>query len=183
MVIKDNDPYTQPSFSMANRIARAVWGIVWLLFFRTSPRPFHVWRCWLLKLFGAKLGNDVHVYSGVRVWAPWQLIVGNRVGIADGVVIYNMAPITLGDNTVISQGAHLCGGSHDIDSSNFQLIAKPILIGDYAWICAEAFIGPGTTVAEGCVVAARCVLTKSITEPWTVWVGNPALIKRNRKRN
>jgi len=182
VIVQNNDPYTQPSFSLANRIARAVWGIVWLVLFRTSPRPLHRWRNWLLRIFGAQLGTDVHVYPNVRIWAPWQLQIANRVGIADGVIIYNMAPISIGSNAVISQGSHLCGGTHDIDSRNFQLIAKPISIGDNAWVCAEAFIGPGVSIAEGCVIAARCVVSKTIDEPWTVWAGNPAIKKRSRER-
>lgn len=91
-----------------------------------------------------------------------------------------MAQMQIGDECVISQGAHLCGGSHDIDSSNFQLIAKPITLQPSVWICAEAFVGPGVHIARGCVVGARAVVMKSITEPWTVWAGNPA--KNNKQR-
>jgi putative colanic acid biosynthesis acetyltransferase WcaF len=133
-------------------------------------------------LFGAKLGNHVHVYPNVKVWAPWLLSIGNKVGIADGVTIYNMAPIVIQDNSVVSQGVHLCCGSHDIDSENFQLIAKPIVLDKNVWVCAEAFIGPGVSVAEGCVLGARAVVVKSITEPWTVWAGNPAVMKKQRKK-
>jgi putative colanic acid biosynthesis acetyltransferase WcaF len=93
-----------------------------------------------------------------------------------------MAPIEIGDSCVVSQGAHLCGGSHDIDSPNFQLFAKPIILEKNVWVCAEAFIGPGVRVAEGCVLGARAVVVKSIADPWTVWAGNPALMKRMRKR-
>jgi putative colanic acid biosynthesis acetyltransferase WcaF len=174
-------PYTQPSFSLGNRLARALWGMVWLLLFRPSPRPFHAWRRLLLRLFGAELGVHVNIYPSVQIWAPWQLNIGNRVGIANGVTLYNMAPIVIGDNCVISQGAHLCCGTHDIDSPNFQLMAKPIILEGDVWICAEAFVGPGITIAEGCVLGARAVVTKTITEPWSVWVGNPALRKRTRK--
>jgi putative colanic acid biosynthesis acetyltransferase WcaF len=181
MIILGNDPYTQPSFSLGNRLARALWGMVWLLLFRPSPRPFHAWRRLLLRLFGAELGVHVNIYPSVQIWAPWQLNIGNRVGIANGVTLYNMAPIVIGDNCVISQGAHLCCGTHDIDSPNFQLMAKPIILEGDVWICAEAFVGPGITIAEGCVLGARAVVTKTITEPWSVWVGNPALRKRTRK--
>jgi putative colanic acid biosynthesis acetyltransferase WcaF len=155
--------------------------MVWLLLFRPSPRPFHAWRRLLLRLFGAELGVHVNIYPSVQIWAPWQLNIGNRVGIANGVTLYNMAPIVIGDNCVISQGAHLCCGTHDIDSPNFQLMAKPIILEGDVWICAEAFVGPGITIAEGCVLGARAVVTKTITEPWSVWVGNPALRKRTRK--
>lgn len=182
MIIQDNDPFTEPSFSLGNRLLRLLWGLIWLVFFLPSPRPFHAWRAFLLRLFGANLGQYVHVYPHVKVWAPWQLTLGNRVGIADGVTLYNMAPITIGDDCVISQGAHLCGGSHDIDSENFQLIAKPIKLEKKVWVCADAFIGPGVSVAEGCVLGARAVVVKTITEPWSVWVGNPAVIKKMRKK-
>ena len=182
MIIQGNDPYTQPSFSLQNRIMRAIWGVVWLILFRTSPRPFHVWRRFLLRLFGANLGKHVNVYPTVKIWAPWALSIGDYVGVADGVKLYNMASITIGDYCVISQGAHLCAGSHDIDSSNFQLITKPISLESYVWVCAEAFVGPGVQLSEGCVLGARAVVVKSIVESWTVWAGNPAVMKRLRKK-
>ena len=181
MIIQGNDPYIQPSFSLSNRIARALWGIVWLVFFRPSPRPLHAWRRLLLRMFGARIGNNVHVYPGVKIWAPWLLTIGNRVGVASGVTLYNMAPIVIGDHCVISQGAHLCCGTHDIGSPNFQLVARPITLKENVWICAEAFVGPGVTIAEGCVLGARAVVVKSIEDPWTVWAGNPAVLRRKRK--
>lgn len=183
MIVQGNDPATQASFSLGNRIARAIWGVVWLLLIRPSPRPFHRWRAFWLRLFGAKLGHDVHVYPNVKVWAPWQLVIGNRVGIADGVTLYNMAPMHIGDDCVLSQGAHLCGGSHDIESINFQLIAAPIKLESHVWICAEAFVGPGVIIAKGCVLGARGVAMKSIHQPWSVWAGNPAVFRKSRNHS
>ncbi|GGC06749.1 hypothetical protein GCM10011352_36220 [Marinobacterium zhoushanense] len=134
-----------------------------------------------MKAFGAKVGKEAHIYSGVKVWAPWMLQVGDYVGIGDGVTIYNMDMVIVGEYAVISQGAHLCGGSHDYNSPNFQLYAKPIVIGAHAWICTEAFVLLGVEVAEGVVVGARSLLTKSITEPWTVYAGHPARKIGNRE--
>ena len=182
MILQGNNPYIQPSFSLTNRIMRGLWGFAWLVFFRPSPKSLHNWRRLILRLFGARLGLHVNVYPNVKIWAPWSLTVGNFVGIADGVILYNMAPILIDDYCVVSQGAHLCGGSHDIDSENFQLIAKPIKLEKHVWVCAEAFVGPGVTIAEGCVLAARAVVVRSIVEPWSVWAGNPAVMKRMRKR-
>lgn len=182
MIIENNDSTTAPSFSLKNRVARALWAVVWVLFFRFSPRPCHQWRGWLLQLFGATLGEHVHVYPNVSVWAPWQLTIGHHSGVADGVVVYNIAPITIGHHCVVSQGAYLCTGSHDIDSANFQLIAKPIVLEDYVWVCAQAFVGPGVRLTEGCVLGAHGVVVKSIDQPWTVWAGNPAIFKRMRQQ-
>lgn len=153
---------------------RACWGVVWLILFRLSPRPLHGWRRLLLRIFGAQVGEGCHVYPRVRIWAPWNLRLGRFVGIGDGADLYDMGIIEVGDYAVISQGAYLCGGTHDYNSSNFQLIAKPIRIGARAWVCAEAFVHPGVTVSEGVVVGARAVVHRDLSEPWTVHAGNPA---------
>ncbi|WP_082428177.1 putative colanic acid biosynthesis acetyltransferase [Pseudomonas endophytica] len=182
MIIQNSDPYTGPSFSLKNRLLRLVWNFFYILFFRTSPRPLHKWRALLLKLFGAKIGQGVHIYPGAKIWAPWNLVAGDFIGIADGAIIYNMDIIQIGSYTVISQGAHLCGGSHNYNSPNFQLIAKPIILGEHVWICAEAFISLGVSIPDGVVIGARSLITKPVSESWVVYAGNPArqISRRNR---
>jgi putative colanic acid biosynthesis acetyltransferase WcaF len=173
VIIQNNDPFTGPSFSLSHRVRRQVWNIAWLFFFRFSPRPLHAWRNVLLRFFGASLGKHVHIYPSVRIWAPWNLSIGNFVGVGDGTNIYCMDRIGIGDYTVISQGTHLCAGSHDFNSPNFQLVTAPIVIGSRVWLCADSFVGLGVSIAEGSVVGARGVVAKSITEPWCVWAGIP----------
>lgn len=181
-MLVDNDPFTGPSFPLSNRIRRATWALVYALLFRPSPRPLHAWRALLLRAFGAQMGERCHVYPGAKIWAPWNLQLGRYVGIADNVVLYNMDVISIGDHAVISQGAHLCGGTHDYDSRNFQLVAKPISIGARAWICADAFIHPGITIAEGVVIGARSVVHRNISESWTVCAGHPCVKVGDRAR-
>jgi len=171
-VMKSADPYTQPSFSLQNRLARLVWAIVYTLLFRTSPRPLHVWRSFLLRCFGAKIGKGCHVYPKARIWAPWNLVMADYAGMADDVNCYSIAVISLGKKVVVSQGTYLCTGTHDYESPNFQLYAKPISIGDSAWLCAESFINPGITIGEGAVIGARSVVTRDIP-PWVVCAGTP----------
>ena len=179
-MIQCNDPYREPSFSLTNRLLRALWGVVYLTFFRISPRPFHAWRAFILRMFGAKLGIGCHVYPGVKVWASWNLSLGDFVGVGDGVNLYSMGKITIGNYAVISQGAHLCGGTHDYNSANFQLVVKPIEIGAYAWVCAEAFIHPGVSVPEGAVIGARAVVPKTLNQSWVVYAGNPCRVVGKR---
>lgn len=182
-MIQGNDPYRNASFTLGHRLRRFVWNSVYALLFRTSPRPCHVWRACLLRLFGARLGQGCHVYPAVKVWAPWNMRLGNYVGIADGVTLYCMDRIEIGDYAVISQGAYLCGGTHDYNSANFQLVIKPILIGTRAWVCAEVFIHPGVVVPDGAVVGARAVVTRSLVEPWAVYAGSPCRQVGTRQRN
>jgi putative colanic acid biosynthesis acetyltransferase WcaF len=60
------------------------------------------------------------------------------------------------------------------------LCFKAITIEPFAWVAANAFIGPGVTVHEGGVVGACSVVMRD-TPAWTVVVGNPA--KAVKKRN
>jgi len=175
------DPYLRPAFSLTNRLQRLVWGIVWLLLYRTSPRPFHAWRSMLLRLFGAKMGPNCHFYPASRVYSPWNLVCDDQVTAGDGAEIYNPSPIKLGSHAILSQGCYVCGATHDFDDPAFPLLSYAMEIGPYAWICARACVGPGVTVGEGAVLGLASVATRSL-EPWTVYGGSPAVRIRERKR-
>lgn len=181
VILQGNDPYVGASFSLGNRIRRGVWSIVYASLFRPTPRVCHWWRLWLLRLFGAEIGVGCHVQGSVRIWAPWNLVLGDYVGIGERAILYSMDRIVIGDYATISQGAHLCGGTHDYNSENFQLVARPIAIGERAWICAEAFVLPGVSVPEGAVIGARAVVTADPEEPWGVYAGNPAVMVGRRR--
>ena len=105
--------------------------------------------------------------------------MGDFVCIAASVDCYNVAKIRLGSYATVSQRAFLCSASHDLASLARPLIYSPITIGDHAWVCAEAYVGPGLHIGEGAVVGARSVVTKDIPS-WTIAVGNPAKVIRER---
>lgn len=161
------------SFSLGHRLYRVAWGIVWAVFASWTPPPLHRWRRFLLVLFGAKIARTAGVYPSVRIWYPANLEMGEFSFLGPGVNCYSMDRITIGAYALVSQGGHLCAGSHDIGDPNFQLISRPIVIEPQAWVAAEAFVGPGVTVGEGAVLGARGVAFKAL-EPWTVYAGNPA---------
>ena len=150
-----------------------------MLLVRYSPRPLHRWRAAVLRVFGARLGPHCHIYPGARVWAPWNLHCEDAVGIADGAVIYNPAPIRLASHCIVSQDAYLCGATHDSDDPNFPMTVHPITVGRYAWICARAVVGPGVNVGEGAVLGLSSVATRDL-EPWTVYGGVPARAIKTR---
>lgn len=173
MSVAHSNAYTQASFSLGHRVRRLIWNGVYALLFRPSPRICHRWRAFLLRRCGAQLGKACHVYPGARIWAPWNLVLGDHVGVADHAILYSMDRMEIGSYAVISQGAHLCGGTHDYNTAHFQLITKPIVVGAYAWVCADAFVHAGVTVAEGVVLGARAVAHRDLDEAWAVYAGNP----------
>ena len=160
--------------SLANKLARAAWQVVWLLLYRPTPRLFHPWRCLLLRLFGAKLGRAVHPYPSARIWAPWNLEMGDHACLSEGVDCYCVAPVRIGAQTTVSQYSFLCTASHDYTRADMPLVTAPITIGEGVWITADVFVGPGVTIGDGAVVTARSSVFTDIP-PWVVARGNPAV--------
>lgn len=171
---------TGASFDLTNRFKRLLWSFIYLLLFRFSPRPFHAWRRLILRLFGAKIGKGVHVYGGVEIWAPWNLIIGDFTGIGNGVKLYSQGLIEIGKNVVISQGSYICTGSHDYNDLGFKLITKQIIIGNNVWIAAEVFVHPGVIIEDGCVIGARSVVNKNLAA-WKIYNGFPCILIKERK--
>ncbi len=163
-----------------NKLGRLVWAIIWCLFFRTSPRPFFKWRRFLLNLFGAKLAQSAAVHSSARVWAPWNLEMGERSVLGDFVDCYSVDKIILESDVTVSQYAFLCAASHDIESPSRDLLHRPIYLKTGAWVFSGAFVGMGLTVGEGAVVAARAVVVKDVA-PYAVVGGNPAKLIKQRE--
>lgn len=180
---RESDPLRGgASFSLKNRIVRALWVVSWLLLASWTPRFFHPWRRMLLRLFGAEIGDRADVVGSARVWLPSNLSLGERVLIGPKVNCYTQAPIRIGACAMVSQGAFLCAGTHDPDDPNLQLVARPITIGRGAWIAAEAFVGPGAIVEDGAVLGARGVAFGRL-KAMTIYAGNPAQPVGQRKHS
>lgn len=172
--------YANPQFSRGrSHLVEALWLMVqWLLISSWVPGAAH--RRWLLRIFGAHIGQYVVIKPGVRVKFPWRLEVGDHTWLGEDVWIDNLAPIVIGSNCCISQGAYLCTGSHDWSQPTFDLMTTPILIEDGAWIAAQAIVGPGVTLGTGAVLALGSVATTSLA-PWKVHRGNPAVPVSQRR--
>lgn len=168
------------NISLSNKIIRFVWNVVWLIFFRPTPRLFHGWRRFLLRSFGAKLGRAVHVYPSAKVWAPWNLVMGHHACLGEHVDCYNVAAVQLGDYSTVSQYSFLCSASHDYTRASMPLIVAPIKIGDHTWITADVFIAPGVTIGTGCVVTVRSTVLQDLPD-WQVARGNPAIPFKSRR--
>lgn len=168
------------SFSLKNKISRVVWNVVRLFLFRPfATKFFKKWRVLILKCFGAKIEWSSHVYASVRIWAPWNLEIGSNSTLGPTVDCYNQGKISIGANTIISQKTYLCASTHDYTKKDFPLMVKPIVIKNGVWVAAEAFVGPGVTIGDKAVIAARTVVVKDVEEN-TIIGGNPAKIIKTR---
>jgi putative colanic acid biosynthesis acetyltransferase WcaF len=166
--------------SIGNKLGRLLWGAVWVFLYRPTPRFLHGWRRFLLRCFGAKIGRGVFPFASVKVWAPWNLEIGDHCALSEGVNCYSVDRIVIGSHVTISQDVFLCAASHDYEDPHFALVTAPIRIGDGAWIAADAFVSLGVTVGEGAVVGARASVFHDVPS-WTVVAGNPARVIKQRR--
>jgi putative colanic acid biosynthesis acetyltransferase WcaF len=161
-------------------VLRIVWRIINATLFRVLIGVrLHVLRNSLLRLFGARVPNHAMIYPSCKIFAPWNLEVGEYTTIGPNTEVYNKDLIVIGRNSVISQGSFLCTASHDITNILMPLKTRPIYIKDRVWLAADVFLGPGVRIGEGAVVAARSVVFREVEE-WTVVGGNPATFIKKR---
>ena len=143
-------------------IKRALWMLARTLLFRPSFHNWYGFRRSLLVAFGAKLGKGVRIRPTALIEIPWNLDLGDDVIIGDYAILYSLGKITIGRGAIISQYAHLCAGTHDFTTRRFPLLKPPIVIGEEAWIAADAFVGPGVKIGDRAVVGARATVVKDV---------------------
>lgn len=181
MIKSDRPNDGGPTFSRGHQIFRLLWGITWFLTCSWTPPKLWRWRAFVLRRFGAKIGNFCDIRGSARIWYPPNLEMADWSMLAGGVICYNPAPIRIGRGTLVSQRAHLCSASHDYQNVDFSLKLSPITIEEQVWIGSESFVGPGISIGRGAVLGARGAAFKSL-EPWQVYRGNPAQVIKVRKK-
>lgn len=167
-------------FTFKHKAARALWRVAWATLFRLSPTFLLGWRRLLLRCFGARLGRNAVVHPSTRIWAPWNLEMGDFACLGPQADCYCVGRITLGAHATVSQHAVLCAASHDIADPGMGLTTAPITVGAGAWIAQGAFIHAGRTIGEGAVVAAMACVVRDVG-PWEVVGGNPAVFLKRRE--
>lgn len=142
------------------------------------PLPMSI-KILVLRLFGAKIGNNLTIKPKVNIKYPWFLEIGNNVWIGETAWIDNFVKVTINDNACISQGALLLTGNHDYKKSTFDLIPKEIILEKGVWIGAKSVVCGGVRCMSHSVLAVNSVATKNLN-PYKIYQGNPAVEVRDR---
>lgn len=165
-------PYDSP-WTLGQRVGMLVWEGVWTVLCAWTPKPLNPWRLLVLKSFGAKLSGTPFVHSRARIQIPWNLEMHHRACLGDGANAYSLAPIVIEEGATVAQEAYLCTGTHDFSSPALPLQTAPIRVGRHVFVGARAFVLPGITLHDSCIVGAGSLVTKDVPA-LAIIAGNPA---------
>jgi putative colanic acid biosynthesis acetyltransferase WcaF len=177
------NPVQTNQMPVSSKIMNIIWRLVNKTIFRIIPPYTPVFKrtkVLLLKIFGAKIAWTATIHSTSNIEYPWNLTMGHLSSLGEKSWIYAMDSIMIGEKTCIGKDVYLITGSHSITSSTFDLVTKPIIIGNNVWIATGVYILPGIHIRNNVVIAAGSVVIKDV-EANNVVGGNPAKFIKKRE--
>lgn len=124
------------------------------------------------------MGYDVQrcvIAHGVFIGST-KVVISRGAFVNHGAFIDGAASVVIGRDVSIGPQVTILTGSHEVGTSTKRAgadIARPVWIGDGAWIGAQALLLPGIHVGHGTVVAAGAVVVADCDDN-SLYVGNPA---------
>lgn len=176
----DDQRHMSP-YSLQEKIWRMLWSITQATMFRFSFHTWNRWRIFLLQSYGADIDSSCVIRRTVKIECPWNLTIGKNSCLGDSAIVYCLGRVNIGDRVSVSQGVHICAGTHDYSHNDMPLLRPPITIENDVWLAADSFVGPNVTIREGAVLGARSVAMKNI-DPWMIYSGNPAVLLKTREK-
>lgn len=155
-----------------------LWALVEFLLVTNPLQPSSLLRIKTLRLFGAKIGQNVIMRPRTRVKFPWNLEIGDRSWIGEGVWVHNQDKVTIGNDVVISQDTFVTTGSHAV-RRDMALVTSPIIIHDGAWVTSKCIILGGTSIGQSTVITPMSVASGALPANM-IFGGNPGVLKGPR---
>ncbi len=172
--------YNNSWYNPGSKIRRGLWYVTNILIMRNPFIPISTIKCSVLRMFGAKIGQNIVIKPRVNIKYPWFLSIGDNTWIGEDVWIDNLATVSIGKNVCLSQGAMILCGSHDYTRSNFDLVVKSVIIEDGVWIAAQATVSQGIICKSHSILSLKSVATRPL-EPYGIYQGNPAKLVKKRE--
>ncbi len=143
-------------------------------FAETGPR-----RAILLQLLG-ELGEDADIMAPFQCDYGYHISVGARTFINYNAVVLDGAAVTIGSDVQIGPNVQLLTAIHPLDPVERRRgteTAKPVSIGDGAWLAAGVIVLPGVSIGADTVVGAGSVVTRDLPDGH-LCLGNPCRVIR-----
>ena len=138
-------------------------------------------RAALLRQLLGSVGDSCTIEPSLHVDYGRNISVGDRCYANANNVWLDVAPIRIGDDTMLGPGVQLLAATHPTDpaarTSGLEQ-GLPIRLGDAVWLGGGVIVGPGVTIGDGTVVGAGSVVVRSLPAG-VIAVGNPARVLRS----
>lgn len=122
-----------------------------------------------------EIGDYVHI-------GPYVTVIGGEHAL---LIMRNFTNLAAGCRVICGSdrfmGEGLIGPASLPPQYKDKMKVAPVVIENFANVGTNAVIMPGVTLAEGSVVGACSLVTKS-TEPWIIYSGIPARARKPRQR-
>lgn len=131
--------------------------------------------------------NNIRVHPTASIRYGKNIYVGENSHINMNCCVWagENSKIILGDNLLMGPGVSIQSTNHGTFKGEVMMeqaeSEKDVVIGNDCWLCSNVTVVSGVHIADGCVIAAGAVVTKDITEPYSIVGGIPAKIISSRK--
>ena len=144
-----------------------------MLHFIGDNIPSHHVRRFFYRLAGMKIGKGSAIHMNARFYNPGNIVIGKDSIVGEGAVLDGRDKLIIEDHVDIASSVMIYNAEHDINSTDFNAVAAPVVIEDYVFIGPRAIILPGVTIKKGAVVGGGAVVTKNV-EPFRIVGAVPA---------
>jgi maltose O-acetyltransferase len=153
----------------------------WLMILRfVGFIPIHFIRKIFYIVSGIDMPFNSTIHIGANFFKPSNIKIGHDTIIGDHCFLDGRAKLTIGNHVGIASQVLIYNDEHNIHSDNYENSFGPVEIGDYVFIGPRAIILPDIKIGKGAVVAAGAVVTKNIPD-FEIWGGVPAQKISDRK--
>jgi len=127
-----------------------------------------------------RIGRDTEL----ETTGEGEILIAEDVRINRGTTICAYSQISIGYKCLIGELVSIRDANHGIKKTSYVKDqphnAKPIKIGNDAWIGRGSCILSGVIIGDGAVIGANSVVTKDIP-PYSIAVGSPAKVIKLRQ--
>ena len=140
-------------------------------------------RYGVLRLFSKGIETS-YISDGVTIWFPWNVKIGKRSSLNQGVIIDGYGHVSIGEGVRIASYVNINTADHQFDDPEKMIVDQGFVVGeviieDDVWIGCGAIINKGVRIGKGAVIGSGSVVTKDIPS-YSIAAGVPCKVIKHR---